>query len=257
MPTLVTLPPGAREVVRPLFAGFRPFHGAWEAVLATSLGEVVVDDAARPTVARVTLDFRFLAGDPDAAQGAADALLDGIVPPASLLAAAGTGWRERFRARWGVRLGERERVVFAGPPVWDRERLRRQAAALPPGFALTRVDATNVARFRALAGNLVANYGSDAAFVRDGVGFGVEAAGRFVAGCSSFALGGAWCEFEIQTHLDYRRRGLARAAGARLIAHCVDAGIRPAWDAHNPPSAALAEQLGFVDPLRYTAWEVG
>ncbi|MDA1003958.1 MAG: GNAT family N-acetyltransferase [Chloroflexi bacterium] len=238
--------------MRPLFAGFRPLHGAWEAVLATALGDVVVGAGARPTVVRITLDFRFFAGDP--ASVAAAALLEGVEPPATVLAAPTRA--PRFRERWGERLRERERVVFACPPTWDGERLRRQAAALPPGFTLTRVDATNVARFRALAESLVANYGSDAAFVRDGIGYGVEHERRFVAGCSSFALGGGKCEFEIQTHLDYRRRGLARAVGARLIEHCVDAGVEPAWDAHNPPSAALAEQLGFADPLRYTAWEL-
>jgi GNAT superfamily N-acetyltransferase len=252
MGVLVSLPPGARVGVRPLFAGFRPLHGAWVAVLATDLGEVLADDAARPTVARVTIDFTLLAGDP--ARAEARALLDGIAEPASLLAPP--AWAALLRARWGERLRERERVVFGCPPAWDRERLRQQAAALPPGFALMRVDESNVVRFRALAAPLVANYGSDERFIRGGVGFGVEHEGRFVAGCSSLALGGGKCEFEIQTDLDFRRRGLARAAGAGLVEHCLDHGLEPCWDAHNPPSTALAEQLGFVDPLRYTAWEV-
>ncbi|MEX2228500.1 MAG: GNAT family N-acetyltransferase, partial [Dehalococcoidia bacterium] len=54
----------------------------------------------------------------------------------------------------------------------------------------------------------------------------------------------------------FRRRGRGRAAGARLVEHCLDHGLEPCWDAHNPPSTALAEQLGFVDPQRYAGWEV-
>jgi hypothetical protein len=44
---------------------------------------------------------------------------------------------------------------------------------------------------------------------------------------------------------------------AALILHCLDAGIEPCWDAHNPESAALALQLGFTDPMPYEVFVVG
>ena len=62
---------------------------------------------------------------------------------------------------------------------------------------------------------------------------------------------------EIDTHPDFRRRGLARSVAATMILHCLDEGIEPCWDAHNPESAALALQLGFVDPQAYTVFVVG
>src|SRR5712692_1942774 len=108
---LVELPPGSREVLRPLFAGFRPMHGAWEAVLATELGDAVADDAEHPTVARLTIDFHFFAGDPTTP--AARELLAGLGLRAYLIALP--AWDALFRATWGERLRRFERVVFGEP----------------------------------------------------------------------------------------------------------------------------------------------
>ena len=76
------------------------------------------------------------------------------------------------------------------------------------------------------------------------------------------SLDPAWAEdvlkliTEIQTHHDYRRRGLASATAAAMIEHCLDAGLEPCWDAHNSMSAALATKIGFVNPTPYTAYEL-
>src|SRR5439155_13041155 len=62
-------------------------------------------------------------------------------------------------------------------------------------------------------------------------------------------------EFEIQTHPDFLRRGLASACAAAMIEYCLEHGLRPCWDAHNDVSAALATKLGFTNPAPYTAYE--
>ena len=54
-------------------------------------------------------------------------------------------------------------------------------------------------------------------FMTRGVGLGILHQGRFVAGASSAAVGGGRLEIEIQTHRQFRRRGLARAVAAALI----------------------------------------
>jgi RimJ/RimL family protein N-acetyltransferase len=76
-----------------------------------------------------------------------------------------------------------------------------------------------------------------------------------VSGCSSFAISSRKLEFEIQTHRDFRQRGLATAAASAMIEYCIGRGLEPGWDAHNPTSAALAGKLGFVNPAPYTAYE--
>ena len=62
--------------------------------------------------------------------------------------------------------------------------------------------------------------------------------GRFVSGCSSYTSSRQKLEFEIQTHPDFRRRGLATAATSAMILHCIDRGLEPCWAAHNQVSAA-------------------
>jgi RimJ/RimL family protein N-acetyltransferase len=248
---LVELPAGAREPLRPLFQDFKALHGTWEAALSANFGSAVADDAARPTAALVILDFYFLAGD--ASAHAAGELVARISPPASI-AVSGHGWEPLLRECWGDRLQLHERVAFEAAPSWDRARLRAQASALPAGFSMVRVDAPTVAAFGELDAALVYNFPSHEVFLRDGVGFGVLHEGRFVAGCSSFTIGGGKLEFEIDTHPDFRQRDLATATGARMIEHCLDNGLEPCWDAHNPPSAALATKLGFVNPLPYWSY---
>jgi len=123
------------------------------------------------------------------------------------------------------------------------------------GFSLRRISAGDVARFSRLADSLVYNFATLEEFAARGVGFGVEHKGRYVSGCSSFAVSSRSLEFEIQTHPDFLRRGLASACAAAMIEYCLEHGLRPCWDAHNDVSAALATKLGFTNPAPYTAYE--
>ena len=60
----------------------------------------------------------------------------------------------------------------------------------------------------------------------------------------------------MDTHRDYRRRGLAAACSAKLILECRRRGWYPSWDAQNLWSVALAEKLGYHLDHEYTAYEV-
>jgi len=250
---LTPIAPPGRARLRSLFDGLPGLHGCLDAAIDGGMGDVYVDDANEPAVARILLDFDLLGGDTSAP--AATEAARAIEQPASIVP-AGDGWKPLLREVWGEALGSRTRVAFR-PGRWDRGRLRGFVAALPEGFALRRIGAEDAARFEELADSLVYNFPSLEAFVERGVGFGIEHEGRFVAGCSSFAISPRSLEFEIQTHPDFRRRGLATAAAAAMIEYCLDRGLEPCWDAHNEISAALAEKLGFVEPRPYTAYELG
>jgi len=250
---LSDLPPDTREPLRPLFEGFPGLHGCLHAILEGTMGTARVDDPAAPGVALLDLDFYFLAGDPDAP--AAEEAVRSLEPPWSL-AASSPAWEPLLRRVWAERLGTRTRVAFSPPSAWDRARLSGFIDALPDGFALRRITIDEAARFTELAPSLVYNFPSLEEFVARGAGFGIEHAGRFVSGCASFAISSHSLEFEIQTHPDCRRRGLALAAAAAMIEHCIDRGLEPCWDAHNEMSAALATKLGFVDPAPYAAYEL-
>lgn len=247
------LPKNERPILRPLYDGFPGLHGAIEAVLEGVLGEAFVDDASHPRVSRVVIgDFHAIAGDPEA-PAASEALL--AVPHRDYVAVA-ESWNKTVRETL-PEAHPYERFAFRAPERWDRKRLAALRESLPAEFALQRVDATNVAAFRALNETFVDNFASLGEFLERGVGFGVTKGGDFVAGCSSYAISSTSLEFEIETRRDHQRRGLALVTGARMIEHCLDNGLEPCWDAAHEGSALLAEALGFVGRRQYTSYRLG
>lgn len=249
---LLEMSPADRAVLRPLFAGFPGLHGCLDAALDGGMGEAWADEVERPSVCVIHLDFYMLGGDAGA-PAAQDAVrrIEGRVS----IVTSNAGWEPLLRNTFGDALKQRTRVAFKPGP-WDRARLRGFIDALPDGLAVRRIDRADAERFEELADSLVYNFPSLDDFIERGAGFGIKHEGRFVSGCSSFAISPHSLEFEIQTHEDYRRRGLASATAAAMIEHCIERGLRPEWDAHNEMSAALAEKLGFVDPAPYPAYEI-
>jgi len=248
---LTELPPSAREALRPLVDGGTGLHGCIDAVLEGTMATARVDDPAHPRIALLDLNFCFIAGDPHAP--AAEEAVRSLEPRASIVTSRST-WEPLLRRVWGDKLNEHERVDFDSPHEWDRSRLRGFIDALPNGFGLKSITGDDAARFAELADSLVYNFPSLDDFVARGAGFGIEHEGRFVSGCSSFAICSHSLEFEIQTHEHFRNRGLASATAAAMIEYCIDAGLEPCWDAHNKVSANLAIKLGFVDPKPYTSY---
>jgi len=248
---LVPVPPAARARLRPLFEGFPGLHGIIDSVLEGMLGQAWADSASNPRVAHLALDFNMIAGDPQAPL-AADALRS---LPAGEHLAVREAWEDLLVAVRGT-VQPYERIDFEQPLRWDRARLAELQGGLPAGFIPERITEESVAAFEALAESLIYNFASPEDFLARGVGFGVRYRGKFVSGCSSFAISSRSLEFEIQTHPRYQRRGLALVTGARMIGHCLDHGLTPCWDAAHEGSARLAERLGFGARRPYTAYRL-
>ncbi len=254
---MIELTPTQHARLRPMFASFATrLHGSVEAIFSGEFGRAWADDADAPTVALAHIDFWFIAGD--ARTRAADEAL-GQVPRRGTIVTGGGSWDERVRSTLGDDMHERARTGMAAPTPteWNGDRLQAMASAIPDGFEIRRVTPADVHAFAAFEKDLVANFGTIERYLENGIGFGAWFNGQCVAGCSSFTLAGGKLEIEIDTHRDFRRRGLARAVAATMILHCLDEGIEPCWDAHNLESSALALQLGFVDPQPYTVFVVG
>lgn len=250
------LRPEQHENLRPLFADFGlRLHGLVEAMFSGEFGRAWADDPGAPTVALAEIDFWLVAGNP--LPPAADDALH-FVPKGTIVTDGSQAWDALVRTTLVDCVSERTRTGFATPQpnVWNRKRLREQSSALAAGFEIRAIDADNIDSFLVVAKDFASNWRSVDAFLAHGFGFGVFEGERCVAGCSSYTLAGGKLEIEIDTDPEYRRRGLARAVAATLIEHCLDRGLEPCWDAHNPESAALALQLGFVDPYPYTVFVV-
>jgi len=247
----VELSADERAALRPLFRDYPYLHGCVAAVIEGGMGRAYADAREAPAAALLVMDFSLFGGDV-AAPAAAD-LVRLLQPgPGSAIVPSDT-WRRLLAANYAGELRDDPREAFKAGR-FNLETLRRFRAELTPGFELVRVQPEQVAAFAEVEIDLVHNFASHEDFAAHGVGFGVLHEGRFVAGCSSFGIGGGTLEIEIDTHPDFRRRGLARVVGAAMVLWCLEQGLEPCWDAANPMSSALARQLGFVSTGQYTAY---
>ncbi|NHC35884.1 GNAT family N-acetyltransferase [Scytonema millei VB511283] len=173
-----------------------------------------------------------------------------------MLIAPTPAWQHLVAATYPNALTVDRREAFQADK-FDVDKLRRFCQALSSGFELRQVRLEEVAQFAAdLDPCLVGSFGSFRSheeFITQGVGLGILHQGMFVSGASSAAVGGRKLEIEIQTHPQFRRRGLARAVAAALILYCLERGLEPCWDAAHEPSSALARQLGFRSTGKYEA----
>src|SRR5215831_1800504 len=236
-----------------MFDGYPCLHGSVAAAIEGGMGRVFADAQEEPSVALAVLDFHFLAGDPLHANAP---LLFKLLRPGNVVIAHTRAWQHLVVATYPDALTVYRREAFQAEQ-FDVDQLRRFCQALPGGFELRQVRLEEVAQFATdLAPALIYNFRSHEEFITRGVGMGILHQGRFVSGVSSAAVGGGKFEIEIQTHLQFRRRGLARAVAAALILYCLEHGIEACWDAANEPSAALARQLGFRSTGKYESYRL-
>src|SRR5215475_8648902 len=253
MTVLIELDSGNRTSLRKLFDRYPCLHGSVAAVIEGGMGQVFANAREEPCVALAMLDFHFLAGDPLHANALP---LVKLLQPGDVVIAPTPAWQHLVATIYPSALAVYHREAFQADQ-FDVDTLRRFRQALPSGFALRQVRLEEVTQFATdLAPALVYNFRSHEEFMSRGVGLGIQHQGMFVSGASSAAVGGGRLEIEIQTHRQFRRRGLARAVAAALILYCLEHGLEPCWDAANEPSAALARQLGFHSTGKYEAYRL-
>ena len=245
------------ELPRPEAAA--ALFGHWqEAILWSCLqgvmGRVCGDDRERPTAAMAALgDFCFLAGAPNRALFACNQRDFVIMVPQN------DAWASLVETHYGPQARQVTRYAFRKEnDGFDRQALQAMAAGLQEGYRMQAVDEALFLRCRAQdwCRDLVSQYQTYEAYAALGLGVAVLKDGELVAGASSYSSYRGGIEIEIDTREDHRRRGLARSAGAALILRCLERGWHPSWDAQNPGSAALAEQLGYRFSHTYPAYEV-
>ena len=253
MTMMIELDSDNRASLRRLFDRYPCLHGSVAAVIEGGMGRVFADAQEEPRVALAVLDFHFLAGDPLHANAL---LLFKLLQPGGVVIAPTPAWQHLVAATYPNALAVYRREAFQAEQ-FDIDKLRLFCQALPVGFELRQVRLEEVTQFATdLDPALIYNFRSPEEFITRGVGLGVLHQGMFVSAASSAAVGGGKLEIEIQTHRQFRRRGLARAVAAALILYCLEHGMEACWDAANEPSAALARQLGFHSTGKYEAYRL-
>src|SRR5215831_2250391 len=224
MTMLIELDSDNRASLRTLFGRYPCLHGVVAAVIEGGMGRVFADAQAEPQVALAVLDFHLLAGDPLRANVP---LLFTQLQPGNVVIAPTQAWRQLVAATYPDALTVYRREAFQTEQ-FAVDQLRAFCQALPVGFDLRQVRLKEVTQFATdLGRSLIYNFRSPEEFITRGVGMGILHQGRFVSGVSSAAVAGGKFEIEIQTHPQFRRRGLARAVAAALILYGLEHGIEP------------------------------
>lgn len=229
-----------------------PLFGDWQETMIWSclsgmMGDIYADHPEAPAAALAVLgDFCFFAGEP--CEELVRFPRERLGPRRRILVPRNEGWAALIEKCWGTILRREERyAIKKEPDVFDRAKLKEAAASLPAGYSLRPMDRELFLRCRQSrwSEDFTAHYRDWEQFLQCGLGMMVMEGVELVSGASSYSGWPGGIEVEIDTHPDYRRRGLAYAAGAALILACLDRGWYPSWDAQNLASAALAEKLGY------------
>ncbi|MBN1648144.1 MAG: GNAT family N-acetyltransferase [Spirochaetales bacterium] len=89
-----------------------------------------------------------------------------------------------------------------------------------------------------------------------GFGFAACLGKKIVGAIGCYTLYTDGVEIEIDTHADFRRKGIAFRLAKTMRAECANRNLVCHWDAMNPESAALARKLGFRAAGEYTCLEL-
>lgn len=243
------------EKAAALFAGWEETT-IWSC-LQGIMGAVYADCQDHPASAMAILgDFAFFAGEPK------EELVfykpEWCEQDFIIMVGQSDGWAELIEKCYGEKAKKVTRYALKKEPdVFDREKLRSAAAALPPEYSMKMMDEELFNRCKTgWCRDWVAQYADYEAYLKYGLGVVILKDGAPVSGASSYSGYRGGIEIEIDTKEEYRRKGLAYICGARLILECLERNLYPSWDAQNPGSVKLAEKLGYHFDHAYIAYEI-
>lgn len=224
----------------------------WDVMLAAAreFGFFLADDRVKPNVALAFIGGCILyAGDSN--HEAARSLVQAMkVQP--LILPHPKQWATLIKDVWldRVKLEERFFLPFSS---LNRKTLAQIELGTSPGFALKRIDAEIACRLEAEMDEVAQlhHYFSLEDFVTRGGGFCIVKGEEICSMAIAFLEGNKAIQIQIATKDQFRRRGLATIAGAALLNHCLDNGIRADWDASTISSRALAYKLGYTQCIPY------
>ena len=236
---------------RPLFADWEDLDTGAVACLDGVMGKILVTDPEYPKSAMAVIgDFAFCTGEPDLE------LLRGKPDRWMIIVPQNGAWEKLIEENFPA--GKRIRYAIRKDTKFDREKLEAMAEALPEGYSLRRIDSELYDAFLKdeTFRDCVKVFETKERFLSLGRGYAVMKDGKIVSAASSYSryLGGI--DIEIGTLKGERNRGLATAAGARLILGCLSEGLYPAWDAANKMSVRLAEKFGYEFSHEYCCFGV-
>lgn len=228
------------------------------AVLQGVGGAAYVDCVERPkSLAMVFGDFSFYFGElpKEDAKEAIENILSECEKTWSIMVPESSQWLEFFEENGTFYKSERYRLKKRTEP-FDKELLQGFVRELDKEYEIAAIDEKWFERLKEDPwGKELCTEGLTAKeFVEHALGFLVLKDGEPAAGISSYAYYDKGIEIEVDTKEEYRKKGLARVLGARIILECMERGLYPNWEAANMISAKLAESLGYEFDRAYPVY---
>lgn len=266
---VVSIEKDKRSVLAPLFDSYNDttIYTALEG-LCSSLA--FADDEHNPACALVCVGgakpgsgaFGFVAGNCNlpAAEEIVVAWQEHLCGEGIILIPCTGGWGEVIEQVFGNRAVREVRYATRkDTDSFSDPQLEAYAASLPQEYALRLVDEPlyNLCLSQPWSFDLVGTFNDYAEFSRYALGVICQYNGELVGGAAAYSAYSHGIEIEIDTREDFRRRGIARACGARLILECRKRSLYPSWDAANTMSIALAQSLGYIPAGEYTSYWIG
>lgn len=244
------------KTAKPLFAGMQETL-VWSC-LEKKQGAIYVRDTEKTESAMALLgDFCFFAGKPD--RGLVQFKPEGRIGAFILMIPPDEAWSGLIEEVYKKRARRVKRYAIKKEEhVWNLEKLQEIVDALPKEYTIQMIgeEIFHYAGDHSWAADWVSQFADYADYREHGLGAVVLKDGEPVSGASSYSYYSGGIEIEIDTHPDFRRKGLAAICGAKLILECEKRGLYPSWDAQNLWSVALAEKLGYHFEREYVTYEV-
>jgi len=100
----------------------------------------------------------------------------------------------------------------------------------------------------------VSDFESFVDFEERGIGFYIEKDGKVIGAAYSSLVCSTGIEVSLFVEEEYRLQGVATVLSANLIRWCLEHNMDAHWDAANLESCKLAEKLGYIPTVPYSAY---
>lgn len=238
------------------------FENTTDTVIISCLQKVMGDIYATKdlkSAVAVLGDFSFFVGEP--CKELVMHLFETVGKKFSIMVPEGEAWKALYEAldieakkitRYGLKK-EYDRLE-----AFDKSKLQANVDALSEEYKIVFIDEAMYERCKVSdwCYDWVYNYPTYELYKKHGLGVCILKDDMIVAGASSYSGFNEGIEIEIDTHVDYRKQGLARVCASKLILTCLERGLYPSWDAANTISLHLATSLGYTSSGEYDAYLV-
>ncbi len=253
---LQKLPPGQRAHLAPFFSSLTYENALLAGLVGGDLGVVFVDNTDAPSFALMQVgDMSYLGGHSATAE-AVEAVSKHL-RETRYVCIAQDDWHPLLEAYFRVHAFPTQVLEGSFMTLDEAIALKEQ---LPEGFRLERMDEARAAQLESDRVLALAPWWKDPAHFYAG-GFGYvaveEATGSVVCSMHTALVHGMRIKGYIQTHKDYRRRGLTLPIVGAFIEHCrKNGGYKSWWNATNEASVELAKKLKFRPHGEYTVYRL-